>query len=262
MELPKTYSEPDKGLPPDFKMIIFGPPKVGKTTFASEWPNSILLECEPKGARYIRSKKLDINSLEEFREAYKLLKDDKEFDTVCIDSLDRVASWIEKEICVEMGIPNILAAKKGEQHGAQWGEYRERVLGFLEGCSRLNKRVIILAHTKKAETDGQGMVINPKTINIYGSTASQILALTENIGYMYAREVEQGRTKHYLSFRAGETVEAGSRHPALRDKILELPLGGGYKVFEACFAEPAAEPKTAVKEKMKAAKTEPVGEKA
>lgn len=237
LKLPTTFTEPDKGLPDDFSMIVFGQPKVGKTTFGSEWPDSVLLECEPDGARYIKAKYMQINSLAEFREAYKLLKDDKTFKTVVIDSLDKIASWIEAEICVELGLNTMLDAKKGERFGTQWGEYKERVLGFLMGCSKLNKRIIILAHTKKAEMDGNGTVISPKTINIYGQTATQIISLTSNIGYMFAKDVEGGKTKRYLSFKSGELLEAGSRHPALSDKVIELPKGAAYKAFEACFNE-------------------------
>ena len=239
MELPKEVSEvKHEGIPMDLVLIVFGAPKVGKTTFASEFPDSVLLECEPGGAKYVRCKKMDINSLQEFREAYMLLKNDTSFKTVTIDSLDKVASWLEAEICKEMGLSNIMDAKKGERHGSQWGEYKERVLAFVLGLQKLGKNIVLLAHTKNAETDGNGSVINPRTINLYGQTASQVMAAVENIGYMFAREVEGGVVKRYISFKGGETVIGGSRHPALRDKVLELPLGGGYKEFEKQFLPP------------------------
>lgn len=236
LKLPTEDSVPDlNGIPADFSMIVFGAPKCGKTTFGASWPKSLLLECEPGGAKYIKCRKLDINSLEELRGAYGMLKADKTYETVVIDSLDRVAGWIEAEICKEMGLSNIMDAKKGERHGAQWGEYVQRVLVLLEGWKRVGKRMIFLAHTKKAETDGQGIVISPKTINLYGQAATRVMAIVENIGHLYAVEGEDGNLKRVLSFRAGTHVEAGSRHPALTDRQITILKDDPYGPFEALF---------------------------
>lgn len=236
LKLPTMDHVPELGgIPRDLSAIIFGPPKCGKTTFMAGWPKSILLEAEPGGAKYVKCRKLDINSLAELRKAWELLKNATEYETVGIDSLDRVAMWIEDEICQEMGLKNIMDAKKGERHGAQWGEYVSRVLTFLEGWKALGKRIIFLAHTKKAETDGQGLIISPKTINLYGQTASRVMAIVENIGHLYAVENDKGEVKRVLSFRAGTHVEAGSRHPMLTDKQIELPKEGGYEAFAALF---------------------------
>jgi len=244
LELPKEdYVPVIDGLPKKFSMIVFGPPKVGKTTFGSEFEKSLILELEPGGADHVRCRKLDISSLRDFRSLYKTLKEDTEYSTIVIDSLDKIASWIEDEICAEMGLTNIMDAKKGERHGSQWGEYKARVLGFLSGMSKLDKRVIFLAHTKRADIDNNGQAINPKTINLYGQCASQVLALVDNVGYMFAEEVEAGKVKHFLSFRPGAYVEAGARHPALSGKRIELPKGKAYAAFEDCFKpQPPAKP--------------------
>lgn len=244
MELPMIDSIPKlEGLPEKFSMLVFGPPKVGKTTFASEWPKAIILECEPGGADLVKCRKLDITCLPEFRAAYKLLVNDSTFETVVVDSLDRLGSWVEDEICAEMGLSNIMDSKKGERHGSQWGEYKARMLQAVSAMEKLNKKIIFLAHTKKNETDGNGLVINPKTINLYGATAIATMALIQNIGHMFAKEVEGGKTKRYLSFAPGMNVECGSRHPVLSDRILEIPKGKGYEVFSACFVPEKIEEK-------------------
>jgi len=240
MELPKEYSEPkEMDKLEGFNMILFGPPKVGKTSFAADWPDSLIIECEPNGADHIRCKKVDVSSMDELRQVYQLVRQDTTFKTVVIDSLDKVSSWIEQEICKELGTTSIMESKKGERNGVQWGMYKERVLAFVLGTIKLGKNVIFISHTKKAETDGNGSIINPKSINLYGSTASEVLALVNNIGYMMAKEVEGGKVKHFVSFKAGQAVEAGSRNASLRDKVIEIPLGKGYEAIEQCFKKPA-----------------------
>ena len=239
MKLPTQPHQPDPSKMLR-ELIVYGPAKVGKTTFAASFPNSIVVECEPGGADHIACHKVDVDGLSNLRAAYMALKDDKTFDTVVIDSLDRVAFWIEAEICKELGISNIFENKKGERMGSQWSSYSEKIMTFLESWRSLGKRVIYIAHTKKAESDGNGLIVNPKTINLYGQAASRVMALVENIGYIYAQEDDQGNVVRYLSFKAGSSVEAGSRHPALRDKIITLPLDNPYGAFEALFDKPKA----------------------
>lgn len=235
LALPKDFHIPKlEGIPKKLGMIVFGSAKVGKTTFASEFPNSLLIEAEPNGADFCKCKKMDVKSLDEVRGIFALLEKDTTFDTVIIDSIDKVASWIEIEVCKQIGINNILDTKKGEKFGSQWGVYKEKILNLIECFLTLNKKVIFISHTKKMEMDANGNVLNAKTINLYGSTAIDLLAIVDNIGYMYCQKVE-GKVKHFLSFEGGVNVEAGGRHPALSGKIIEIVKGKGYEAFANLF---------------------------
>jgi len=239
LKLPETEQVPVlEGMPSDLSMIVFGPPKVGKTTFGASFPKSVLLECEQGGAQYVKGRVMEINSLEELREAYDLIKANPGYcETVIIDTLDRVVQWIEADICKSMGIQSIGESKKGEKYGAQWGLYAERVLGLLAGWKLLGKRVVFLAHTKKAEMDGNGLVINPKTINLYGQTAGRVIAIVDNVGHLYTREGGDGKPERILSFAPSVNVEAGARHPALNGKMIPLPLVGMYEAFSGMFGQ-------------------------
>lgn len=236
MELPKSEHVPVlTGIPEDLTMIVFGPPKVGKTTFAASFPNSLVVECEPGGAKYVKGRILNVKNLAELREAWAIVKANPGYcETVVIDSIDQVAAWIEAEICQEMGLKNILDSKKGEKHGAQWGEYLDRILSLLSAWKMLGKRVVYLAHVKKAEMDGNALVINPKTINLYGQTAARVISIVENIGHMYAREDSNGVSR-ILSFAPGVAIEAGARHPALANKLITIPAEDPYGPFAALF---------------------------
>lgn len=246
MKLPEKEHMPElEGLPDDFAMLVFGPPKVGKTSFGANAPNSVLIECEPDGAKYVKGRVLEVNSQAELREAWTLIKDNPKYcDTVVIDTLDRVAQWVEEDICKSLGITNILGSAKGEKHGAQWGLYAEKMLAFVAAWRALKKRVIFLAHTKKAEMDGNGLVINPKTINLYGATAHRVVSIVENIGHMYATQDNQGNMIRVMSFTPGQNVEAGSRHPVLNNKVITLDQENPYASFLALFAKTEKKNKT------------------
>lgn len=235
LKLPeKEYLPELTGIPDQFTLLLFGPPKVGKTTFGAGFPKSILLECEEDGAKYVKCLKADVKTYDELRAYFGLLKGNDRFDTVVIDSLDKVAEWIEKDICAELGLSTIMDTKKGERFGSQWSMYVDKVLTFIQGWKALGKKLVLLAHTKKAELS-DGNVINPKTINLYGQAANRVMAVVENIGFLYADQQADGTVKRFLSFRPGVYVEAGSRHPSLTDKVIELPRENSYKVFWALF---------------------------
>lgn len=237
MELPiKAQKGELEGMPKDLSLLLFGPPKIGKTTFGASFPNCLVVECEPKGARYISGRVINVENLNELREVWKLLDANPDYcETIVIDTLDRIAQWVENEICKEMNLKNILESKKGEKHGAQWGEYSHRILTQLEGWKMLGKRIIFLAHTKKAELDGDGLVINPKTINLYGQVASRVLSIVENVGHFYARKAEGKKIERVLSFAPGITVDAGARHPLLADKIIVIERENPFKAFGDLF---------------------------
>ena len=76
MELPTKPQRVDlEGMPKDLSLLLFGPPKIGKSTFGASFPNSLLVECEPKGARYINGRVVQVTGLSELREVWKLLKE-------------------------------------------------------------------------------------------------------------------------------------------------------------------------------------------
>ncbi len=64
--LPKEIREPLRTNPAT--LLLYGAPKVGKTTFVSQLENNLILDLE-HGSEMIRSLSLEINNLEELSDA-------------------------------------------------------------------------------------------------------------------------------------------------------------------------------------------------
>jgi len=45
--LPKEKRKRKLGFPEQATWLVYGPPKVGKTTSAATWPEPLIIECEP-----------------------------------------------------------------------------------------------------------------------------------------------------------------------------------------------------------------------
>lgn len=241
--LPTEVNVPWTGLPQFFKMIVEGPSKVGKTTFAASFPNAVILECEPGGAAQVGCAVLDLSKgkdpLKGFRMAIEELKTDTLYKTVILDTIDAAADLVSKDICARLGIETIADAPKGQRHGVQWEKYKNEVTGLVGALIALPKSIVVLGHTKPATYDGEGdkrVMRNPEGLDIYGSAARILYARVDNIGHLKIVN-EGGVLKRVLSFKGGLDCTRGSRHPALSDKEIILPAIGGYSVFESLFTE-------------------------
>jgi len=242
--LPIKPNEPLKGLPPFFKMIVEGPSKVGKTTFAASFPDAMLIECEPGGAAHAACRVFDVSKgkdpLVGINMALAELPNDP-CKTVILDTIDAVATLKAQDICRRLKIETIADAPKGQRHGVQWEMYANEVTGLIGAFLALNKNVIVLGHTKPATYEGEGdkrVMRNPEGLDIYGKAARILYARVDNIGHLKI-ENRGGKLERILSFRGGMDCTRGSRHPALSDKELILPANGGYAEFVKLFGAEA-----------------------
>ena len=78
-------------------LIIYGAPKVGKTTLLSILPNNLIIDAE-QGSDYVSALKLKIDNLNELagiEDAIKAAK--KPYKYVSFDTIDKLEEFCEKE---------------------------------------------------------------------------------------------------------------------------------------------------------------------
>lgn len=233
MTLPKEKQVADTGFPAKATWLLFGAPKVGKTTFAAQWPEVLILDLEG-GTRYVAGAYvLEIQGLKELRDVYAELRalgknGELPYQTVVIDTIDVVNEWCEAEVCKELGIAQMGQAS----YGADWGAVRTRVLELIKAFAQLPVNLVIVSHSRWAVVNDINV---GHTIDLPGRLARFVLAAAENI--LFAT-VDKGERK--LVFQPHEGIEAGSRHPVL-DKAGSCALS--FEAMRALFNEPLEEPK-------------------
>ena len=135
------------------KVVVYGIPGVGKTTFAGTWPKPVLLRTEDgAGALDIPTFPQVARSIDDVRKAMNaLLKGNHEFKTLVIDSLDWLEPIVWEEVCREGGKRNI------EDYGYGKGYVRvdEKWQRIQQGLDALRERrkmhIVCIAHAA-AET--------------------------------------------------------------------------------------------------------------
>ena len=107
------------------KVVIGGPGKIGKTTFAAMAPNSVGILTE-QGTDAIDSQAFPLaTSFADVMGAIEVLTKEKhQFDTVFVDSLDWLEPLIQAHVCAANKWENIEAPGYGKGYVAAAEEWR------------------------------------------------------------------------------------------------------------------------------------------
>jgi hypothetical protein len=206
--LPDKKNVAETGFPDHASWLVFGAPKVGKTSFVQQWPEPLILNLEPGGCRYIsKAYVLDVGSLQELREVFAALNAKREslpYKTIAIDTIDVVNDWAEEQARAELGIKEM-----GEgTYGADWAKARTITLNTIKTFATLPVNLLVISHSRWAIVNE---VAIGHTIDLPGKLARFSMAEIENILFISADK----NGKRSLVFQPTNGVEAGSRNPVL-----------------------------------------------
>ena len=131
------------------KIVIVGPGKIGKTTFAAAAPNSVGILTE-QGADAIEGMAFPLcQSLDDVYAAINtLLTEDHDFRYVWLDSLDWCEPMLQEYVCKANGWKNIEAPGYGKGYIAAAEEWRNVLSGFEALRNEKDMGVILIAHDK------------------------------------------------------------------------------------------------------------------
>ena len=131
------------------KVVVVGPGKIGKTTFAASAPNAVGILTED-GADAVDAKAFPLaKSLNEVYEAIgTLLSEKHDFQSVFLDSLDWLEPLVHQHVCEQNKWASIEAAGYGKGYIAAAEEWRNLLQGLEALRQRRNMAVILIAHDK------------------------------------------------------------------------------------------------------------------
>lgn len=234
MELP-TKKREAKAVNPN-TLLIYAPPKVGKTTIAAQLENSLILELERNGADFVSGCILDIEKPSEFEKALEEIeKAGKPYDYLIIDTLTKLDEWSEI-----MGTYNYMNKSQGKKfnrdekgqviyhtdsrfesvhelgNGAGYQHSRNQMMEWYDKIVPLAKHVIFIAHIKDKFVESKtGDTVEASEINLTGKVKSIITSRVDAVGYL-RRKGKQA----FLSFDNEYKTISGGRCKHLQGEIL------------------------------------------
>ncbi len=250
------------------RLIVYGPPGLGKTTLASEFPNPVFIQTEdgtPGG--------LELDSFGEMicfgdvMEALSvLLNESHDFQTVVIDSIDKLEPTVWAQTCDDNKWANIETPGYGKGYVSADGIWRE----YFMLCRDLRNRgmtTIHLAHSAVERFDDPQTVsysrydirLHKRALALFQDEMDAILFLNQDVtaktndagfGKKEAKGVGGGTRWIYTEGRP--SFVAKNRY-GMPEKLM-FQLGSGYAALAPYLPAQAVEQETAP-QKMAAKKT-------
>jgi len=207
-------------------MIIYGPPKIGKTTALSKLDDCLILDLED-GTDMVDALKIKIKNIENLTEVGKAIFDkNRPYKYIAVDTVTQLEVWCEEEAKniyrqTPMG-KNFDPGDKGISILSlpQGGGYLYLRMAYKKWLDRLNKladHVILVGHLKDRMIEKKGKEVAVKDLDLTGKIRNITCANADAIGYIYR---EDGKTM--ISFDSKGDISAGSRCDHLKGQDMEL----------------------------------------
>lgn len=197
-------------------LILYGPPKVGKTDLLSRLKNCLIVDTE-NGSDYISGYKVKINNLTQLMElakeiaAHKKDKGKYPYPFIAIDTITELENWCEADATNAYKATSQGKSFTGKSvlelpNGAGYFWLRQSFNHWMDLIVKLAPKVIVIAHLKEKITDKKGAEVISKDLDLTGKIRNIVSQKADAIGYVYRKD---GNLR--ISFVTDEDVTCGSR---------------------------------------------------
>ncbi len=224
MKLPTEKVKASRKSPKN--MIIYGPPKIGKTTVLSELDNCLIIDLE-NGSDMLDALKVKANSLKELAEVGKaIMAANKPYKYIAIDTISKLEEWCEvegKRIYVKTPMGKNFDTKNPGMsilslpNGAGYLYLRMAYKKWIDRLNMLADHVILVGHLKDKMLEKKGKEVAVKDLDLTGKIKQITCANADAVGYIF-REGDETM----ISFNSLDDTVAGSRCDHLKGKTMPL----------------------------------------
>ena len=224
MQLPKTKVKASRKSPKN--MIIYGPPKIGKTTVLSQLENCLIIDLED-GSDMVDALKIKANNLVDLQKiGTEIIKAGKPYKYIAIDTISKLEEWCEDEakkiyMLTPMG-KNFETKNPGMSvlslpNGGGYLYLRMAYKKWIDKLNQLADHVILVGHLKDKMLEKKGKGVAVKDLDLTGKIKQITCANADAVGYIYREDDET-----MISFNSMEDVTAGSRCDHLKGATMPL----------------------------------------
>ena len=220
----------------DYSVFLYGPPKIGKPTLASEWPNPLFIVPETRGLRAIGEvSHILVHSWPEYVAAIRLArKKRKHYETLVIDTVDlgyrRCFEWC----CAKFGFEH----PGDEEHGKGWDRIAQVWVESVLEVFDTGLTPIFISHSRDIEVRTRWASYTKTIMSIPTTCRRMIIPLVDMILCMKPKTIVKGKgsTQERRSVICHPTanMEAGDRTGFLPQEVI-LPKGKGYAAISKAF---------------------------
>lgn len=200
-------------------LILFGLPKVGKTTILSTLENNLILDFE-NGSTYVDALKVKVSSLKELKEVIKAIKDaGKLYTYITIDTITALEE-MTKDMALKMWQNSPQFTTKYEikdvtqiPNGAGYSFWRQALEAVIDLIASAAPNLIICGHVKDTALS-EGLDGSVKDLDLVGKTKRVLSAKSDAIGFIHRDE----ESNLCINFGMNGEVLCGARPAHLANK--------------------------------------------
>jgi hypothetical protein len=204
-------------------LILFGLPKVGKTTILSTLENNLILDFE-NGSTYVDALKVKVSSLKELKEVIKAIKDaGKPYDYITIDTITALEE-MTKDTALKMWQNSPQFTTKYDvkditqvPNGAGYSFWRQALETVIDLIASAAPNLIICGHVKDTSLS-ESLDGSVKDLDLVGKTKRVLSAKSDAIGFVHRDE----NSNLCINFGMNGEILCGARpaHLANKDVIV------------------------------------------
>ena len=202
-----------------YTVMLYGEPKTGKTTIASQFPKALLLAFETGYLAIPGIMAQPINKWSEFKQVLKQLKDEKaheQFSNIVIDTADIAYDLCEKFICNQAGV----SAINEIPYGQGWSKASKEFDEALRSIPQMGYGLVMISHSQdKSFVDENGVEYNQIVPTLANRPRLIVDRMSDIIGFAHASQEEDGTVHTTLYMRGTPRFVAGSRFKYTPDSI-------------------------------------------
>lgn len=241
LTLPTEPTKPSGKLE-DKTILLYGPPKIGKSTLASEFPGALFLDTEG-GLGDLEVLRVPVGNWLTFLEACAAIAADKSgrYQTVVIDTVDMLSSYCSQFTNQRLGIVHESEAEYGKGWAIKTAEFT-RPLAKLATVPGLG--LILISHAKDVEVKTRSRTLTKAMPTLGGGARDAVLNMADLILFCDFEETGEGAERRVIRTKPSAHWEAGERgrSPRLPDTI-DWPVGHGYEALKTAWYQPAPKAK-------------------
>lgn len=207
--------------------MFFGPPKIGKSTTASGWPNCVYLCTSKKEVKRIKKPFILVNTHKKLVEAVDYLIENKRrlgYQTIICDFLDAMWTNCVVYICKKLKIEHPSEAGYGKGVDMIDLEFKKiitQLIGSNYGC-------VFISHFQVKDVTTMHGVVQKISTTLPDRARKIVIPLVSVIGFIDFKTIKIKDTatgkvsfkkQRVISFEASEFLEAGDRDGYLPDEI-------------------------------------------
>ena len=236
LTLPTQRTQPVTGLDQQ-TILLYSAPKLGKSEWASRFPEAIFFECEP-GLNHLEVFKVPTYNWEDFLAACKLVAEgDHPFKTIVIDTADNAFKFCSEHVCGKHNIEY-----EGDMgHGKGWALVKNEWHRVLTRLASLPYGLILISHAQNKLIETRTGEFTKTQPSLPDRARNVVLGLVDMILYCDAvprKDATEGVTiDRVMHTKPHPTYEAGDRTGRLPET---LPLD--YEAFVKAFTSAAPGP--------------------